>query len=127
MDAARRLCLYKGYDFDEVREIVKEFGFTAHTRARGGKAQAIKHEAGFRARGQVVDRPHDRMNRLPHILALREKIAGTYPAMPHLGLGIMTWRATGLMKQSPGLLRRRWREAFILHLIGLGHLQDNGT
>jgi hypothetical protein len=25
------LCLDKGYDFDEVRAIVREFGFTAHT------------------------------------------------------------------------------------------------
>ncbi|VVB90579.1 Transposase DDE domain protein [uncultured archaeon] len=24
------LCLDKGYDYDEVRELVKEFGFTAH-------------------------------------------------------------------------------------------------
>jgi len=28
------LCLDKGYDYEEVREIVKEFGFTAHIRAR---------------------------------------------------------------------------------------------
>ena len=29
------LCLDKGYDFDEVRRIVDEFGFTAHIRSRG--------------------------------------------------------------------------------------------
>lgn len=28
----------KGYDFDEVREIVNEFGFTAHIRARDEEA-----------------------------------------------------------------------------------------
>jgi putative transposase len=26
------MCMDKGYDFDEVREIVREFGFTAHIR-----------------------------------------------------------------------------------------------
>jgi putative transposase len=51
------LCLDKGYDFDEVREIVKEFGFTAHIRARGEDAQAIKHDAGIKARRRVVEPP----------------------------------------------------------------------
>ena len=32
------LCMDKAYDSDEVRELVKEFGFTAHIRARGGEA-----------------------------------------------------------------------------------------
>jgi hypothetical protein len=38
--------LDKGYDFQEVRDIVTEFGFTAHIRARGEEAQALKREAG---------------------------------------------------------------------------------
>lgn len=29
------LCLDKGYDYDEVRDIAREFGFTAHIRTRG--------------------------------------------------------------------------------------------
>lgn len=44
------LCLDKGYDYDEVRELVAAFGFTAHICARGEEAQKIKQEAGFRAR-----------------------------------------------------------------------------
>ena len=36
------LCLDKGYDFDEVRRTLEEFGFTAHIRSRGEEAQAIK-------------------------------------------------------------------------------------
>ena len=40
------LCLDKGYDFNEVRHTVQEFGFTAHIRSRGEEAQAIKREAG---------------------------------------------------------------------------------
>ena len=49
------ICLDKGYDFAEVRRIVDEFGFTAHIRTRGEEAQAIKREAGFKARRWVVD------------------------------------------------------------------------
>ena len=38
----------KGYDYDEVRELLAEFGCTAHIRARGEEAKALKQEAGFK-------------------------------------------------------------------------------
>jgi transposase len=31
----QNICMDKGYDFDEVRQIVEEFGFTAHISSRG--------------------------------------------------------------------------------------------
>jgi transposase len=92
------LCLDKGYDFDEVRDIALEFGFTAHIRARGEEARAIKQEAGFRARRWVVERTHSWMNRFRRILVRWEKLAETFIAMLHLACGIITWRATGLLK-----------------------------
>lgn len=52
------LCLDKGYDYDEVRDIVKEFGFTEHIRSRGEEKIAIKELAGFKARRWVVERTH---------------------------------------------------------------------
>jgi len=36
------LCLDKGYDYEEVRALAQEFGYTAPIRARGEQAQAIK-------------------------------------------------------------------------------------
>jgi Transposase DDE domain len=42
--------LDKGYDDDEVRDLLAEFGFTAHIRARGEEANAIQQEAGYKAR-----------------------------------------------------------------------------
>lgn len=92
------LCLDKGYDFDEVREIVREFGFTAHIRARGEEARAIKQKAGFKARRWVVERTHSWMNRFRRILIRWEKLPETFIAMLHLACGIITWRATGLLK-----------------------------
>jgi transposase len=91
------LCLDKGYDYDEVRDIVREFGFTAHLRARGEEARAIKQEVGFKARCWVVERTHSWLNRFRRILTRGEKRIDTYLAMLHLALGIMTWRATGLL------------------------------
>ncbi len=57
------ICLDKGYYFDGVRAIVREFGFTAHIRARGEEAKAFKQETGFKARRWVVERTHSWMNR----------------------------------------------------------------
>jgi putative transposase len=45
------MCLDKGYDDDEVRDLLVEFGCTAHIRARGEEAKALKQEAGLKARG----------------------------------------------------------------------------
>ena len=45
------LCLDKGYDYDEVRAIVKESGFTAHIRACG-KTQ--RPSSGKRASGRAA-------------------------------------------------------------------------
>jgi transposase len=62
------MCLDKGYDYAEVRDTLKEFGFTAHIRSRGEEAQTLKKDAGFRAHRWVVERTHSWMNRFPRIL-----------------------------------------------------------
>lgn len=36
------MCLDKGYDYEEVRDTLREFGFTAHIRVRGAEAQVLK-------------------------------------------------------------------------------------
>jgi len=91
------LCMDKGYDYDEIRDLVEEFKFTAHIRSRGEEAIAIKHEAGFKARRWVVERTHSWLNRFRRILIRWEKRTDTYIAMLHFALGIVTWRATGLL------------------------------
>jgi transposase len=92
------LCLDKGYDYDEVRDLLKEFRFTAHIRSRGEEAQAIKRSARFKARRWVVERTHSWMNRFRRILVRWEKKAEHYLAMLHLVCGLTTWRATGLLE-----------------------------
>ena len=52
------MCLDKGYDFDDVRELLTTCGFTAHIWARGEDAHAIKRETGYKARRWVVERSH---------------------------------------------------------------------
>jgi transposase len=69
----QNMCLDKGYDYDEVRDILKEFGFTAHIRSRGEEAKEIKREAGKRARRWVVERTHSWLNRFRRILIRWDK------------------------------------------------------
>jgi len=92
------LCLDKGYDYDEVRDLVKAFGYTAHIRARGEEAQAIKRDAGFKARRWVVERTHSWMNRFRRILTRWEKKAANYLGLLHLVCAIITFRAIGLLE-----------------------------
>lgn len=92
------MCLDKGYDYDEIRALLKEFGFTAHIRARGEEAKAIKQEAGFKARRWVVERTHSWMNRFRGILIRWAKKAENYLGLLHLACGIITFRAAGALQ-----------------------------
>jgi putative transposase len=67
--------LDKGDD-DEVRDILHEFGFTAHIRPRGEEVKAIQREAGFKAQRWVVERAHSWMNRFRRLLIRWDKKAG---------------------------------------------------
>ena len=96
--APQGLCLDKGYDYDEVRSLVEQFGFTAHIRTRGEEAAAMKKQSGFKARRWVVERTHSWLNRFRRILVRWEKRADTYIAMLHLACGLITWRAVGLLE-----------------------------
>jgi transposase len=91
------MCLDKGYDFDDVRELLREFGFTAHIRARGEEAQAIKREAGFKARRWVVERTHSWMNRFRRILIRWDKHVENYIAFLHFACALVAFRAAGLL------------------------------
>jgi putative transposase len=97
VDHPQGMCLDKGYDYDEVRELLETFGFTAHIRARGEEAQAIKQEAGYRARRWVVERTHSWMNRFRRLLVRWEKKAANYVALLHFACAWITFKACGLL------------------------------
>ncbi|MBK9947023.1 MAG: IS5 family transposase [Nitrospira sp.] len=91
------LCLDKGYDYEEVRNLVRQFGYTAHIRARGEEAQAITRQAGFKARRWVVERTHSWMNRFRRILIRWEKLPENYLAMLHVVCAVITLRCAGVL------------------------------
>lgn len=90
------LCLDKGYDYDEVRDLAKEFGYTTHIRPGGEEAQTLKRKAGFKARRWVVERTHSWMNRFRRILTRWEKKTENYLGLLHLVCAVITYRSAGL-------------------------------
>jgi transposase len=90
------MCLDKGYDYEEVRDILREFGFTPHIRARGEEAKALKKEAGFKARRRVVERTHSWMNRFRRLLIRWDKKPQNYLAFLQFACGLIAFRAAGL-------------------------------
>ena len=91
------MCLDKGYEYDEVRQILEEFGFTAHIKARGEEAKELKAEAGKRARRWVVERSHSWMNRFRRILVRWDKKPENYMAFLHFACALITLRAAGVL------------------------------
>jgi putative transposase len=96
-DTPQGMCLDKGYDDDEVRGLLTEFGFTTHIRARGEEAKALKQEAGFKARRWVVERTHRWMNRFRRVLIRWDKKVRHYLAFLHMACAYMTDRQAGLL------------------------------
>jgi putative transposase len=96
-DKPQGMCLDKGYDYDEVRDLLTEFGFTAHIRARGEEAKALKQDAGFKARRWVVERAPSWMNRFRRVLIRWDKQVRNYLAFLHLACAYITFRQSGLL------------------------------
>lgn len=90
------LSLDKGYDYDEARDVAKEFGYTPHIRPVGEEAQTRKRQAGFKARRWVVERTHSWMNRFRRILIRWEKKTENYLALLHLACAVIAYRGAGL-------------------------------
>lgn len=90
------MCLDKGYDYDQVRQTLTEFGFTAHIRTRGEEAQEIAQTAGKKARRWVVERTHSWMNRFRRILVRWDKKPENYLAFLHFACGLIAFRCARL-------------------------------
>ena len=89
-------CRDKGDDYEDVRETLRQFGFTAHIRARGEAARALKRQAGVTARRWVVARTHRWRNRFRRVLSRWDKAADNYLAFLHFACALIAFRAAGL-------------------------------
>jgi len=100
----QNLCLDKGYDYPQVRELVDAYGYTAHIpRKRKPNEPAAKAEdpkqkiPGYRARRWVVERTHSWMNRFRRLLIRWEKKPKNYVGFLHFACAWITLRAAGVL------------------------------
>ena len=87
----QHLCLDNGYDYEAVRAVAAEWGYTLHIRPRGEEAKA--RDAGKRARRWVVERTHSWLHRFRRLLVRWDKKPGNYLAFLHLACALITFRA----------------------------------
>jgi putative transposase len=99
-DQPQHMCLDKAYDYEEVRETLAAWGYTAHIRTRGEEARAKREIPGYRARRWVVERSHSWMNRFRRLLIRWEKKVENYLAMVHLACAFICFRAAGIFGQT---------------------------
>jgi len=92
----QHLCLDKGYDFDEVRQLAEQFGYTAHIKSRGDEVQELRIDTRKRARRWVVERTHSWLNRFRRILVRWEKKAENYVGLLHFVFGLIAFRSLGI-------------------------------
>lgn len=92
----QNLCLDKGYDYPQVRELAEAWGYTARIRSRGEESAAKERVPGYRARRWVVERTHSWMNRFRRLLIRWEKDIDNYLAMLHLACAWITFRSAGV-------------------------------
>ncbi len=95
-DRPQNMCLDKGYDYPEVRELVAAWGYTGHIRSCGEERVEKGTIPGYRARRWVVERTHSWLNRFRRLLIRWEKEVENYVAMLHFACAWITFRASEL-------------------------------
>ena len=91
--ASRQLCLDRGYDYDEVRQTLEEWGYEGHIPPQNDRDLIIHDIPNYRARRWVVERTHSWMNRFRRLLIRWEKKPDNYLAMMQLASAFITFRS----------------------------------
>ena len=86
------LCLDRGYDYEPVRELVAERGYTAHIRTRGEEMQLKLRTPGWRARRWVVEACHSWLNRNRALLIRWSKKDENHLALLQLASGLIAFK-----------------------------------
>lgn len=93
----QNMCLDKGYDYEDVRQTIDDYGYTAHIKTRGEEEQERKKLPGYRARRWVVERTHSWMNRFRRLLIRWEKKSDNYKQMLHFACAYICLNAAEVL------------------------------
>lgn len=89
----RHLCLDKGYDYEEIRQILQQWGYIGHIPPKDDAKLIVRDIPNYRARRWVVERTHSWMNRFRRILIRWEKSVDNYLAMLQFACAFITFRS----------------------------------
>lgn len=95
-EVEQHLCLDKGYDYQEVRRVVKCFRDVPHIKARGEERQEKKSGSDVKARRWVVERTHSWLNRFRRLLIRWEKKPANYEQLLHFACAFICFKAAGV-------------------------------
>jgi putative transposase len=90
------LCLDKGYDNADTRELLGEYQLTAHIRARGEEISDRLRIPGWRARRWVVEACHSWLNRNRGLLIRWSKKDENHLALLMLASGLIAFKKARL-------------------------------
>jgi len=93
----QHFCGDKGYDYEDIRDLVRRWGYTLHIKSRGEEAEERRSNPRHRARRWVVERSHSWMNRFRRLLIRWEKKAANYEAFLHLACAWIALQAAGAL------------------------------
>jgi putative transposase len=90
--APQGLCLDKGYDYDDVRELAVRQRFEPHVRTRGEEAERKRDHPEWRARRWVVEACHSWLNRNRALLIRWSKKDENHLALLQLASGLIAFK-----------------------------------
>jgi len=91
----QNLCADKGYDYPDVRPLLRDWAYTAHIHSRGKKPSEGKQLPGYSAWGSVLERTDCWLNRFRRLLIRWEKKMDPQVAFPQFAGTWVTFRAAG--------------------------------
>jgi len=95
-DNPQNMVLDKGYDYQDIRDILIARGYIPHVLARGEESKQKREIPNYRARRWVVERTHSWLNRFRRLLIRWEKKVENYLAMIDFACAWIVFHAAGL-------------------------------
>ena len=86
------MCLDRGYDYPDVRELVLGQRFQPHIRARGEEIDLKAHNPDWKARRWVAEACHSWLNRNRGMLIRWSKKDENHLALLHLSSGLIAFK-----------------------------------
>jgi hypothetical protein len=97
------LCLDRGYDYPDSRELAMRQRFEPHIRTRGEEIELKEREPGWRARRWVVEACHSWLNRNRGLLIRWSKKDENHLALLQLASGLIAFKRAHAARASTAL------------------------